>query len=126
MNKYSKTFVEIKKILNKYDLILIIILLVLSALIYNYLDNRENLIAEIHYKEKLIYKLDLNNDKIVEIDEGITAEIKNGKIRLIESTCKNKYCVKQGWSNSFPIICVPNKLLILITDNKKEKLLITS
>ena len=50
---------------------------------------------------------------------------KDGKVRIKASTCKNKYCVKQGWSNRFPIICIPNEVSVVIKSKKKEEMLIT-
>lgn len=45
-------------------------------------------------------------------------EIKNGRIRILESPCPNKTCIHQGWSNI--LVCLPNKVLIS-TDNKEEE-----
>jgi len=50
-------------------------------------------------------------------------QVKAGKIRIKKNTCPHQYCVKQGWSNSLPIICVPNKLAIYF--EKDEQILIT-
>lgn len=43
-------------------------------------------------------------------------EVANGKIRMHDSPCPDKYCVHQGWA-SIPgqaIICVPNEVVIYI------------
>jgi len=81
--------------------------------------------VEISYHNKLIASVSLDKDRIIDLAEGIIVEIKDGKIRIKESTCKNKYCVKQGWSNRFPIICVPNEVSVVIKSKKKEEMLIT-
>ena len=81
--------------------------------------------VEINYHNKLITSVPLTKDKIIELDEGIIVEIKGEKVRIKESTCKNKYCVKQGWSSNFPIICVPNEVSVVIKSKKKEEMLIT-
>lgn len=44
---------------------------------------------------------------------GITEfEIKDGKVRIIESPCPNKTCINQGWHS--PIVCLPNNVIISI------------
>ena len=37
-------------------------------------------------------------------------EIKNGKVRILDSPCPNKTCVNQGWAST--LICLPNKVII--------------
>ena len=39
-------------------------------------------------------------------------EIKDGRVRIIDSPCPNKTCVAQGWHN--PLVCLPNKVMITI------------
>ncbi|MCR4938588.1 MAG: NusG domain II-containing protein [Treponemataceae bacterium] len=45
-----------------------------------------------------------------------TFEIKEGKVHIIDSPCKNKICVNQGWSS--PLICMPNNVLIRVEDGE--------
>lgn len=66
----------------------------------------------------------LHQDGVYEINSHCTMQIADGKVRMLRSDCHNQICVKQGWSSSVPIICVPNKVLIRI-ESKKQKLLIT-
>ncbi len=44
-----------------------------------------------------------------------TFEIKGGKVHIIDSPCKNKICVNQGWSS--PLVCLPNNVTITLEDN---------
>ena len=81
--------------------------------------------VEIGYHNKFVVSVPLDKDRIIDIDKGIVIEIKDGKARIKKSTCKNKYCVKQGWSNRFPIICIPNEVSVVIKSKKKEEMLIT-
>lgn len=41
-------------------------------------------------------------------------EIKDGRVRIIDSPCPNKTCVAQGWHN--PLVCLPNKVMITVED----------
>ena len=44
-----------------------------------------------------------------------TFEIKDGKVHVIDSPCKNKICINQGWSS--PLVCLPNNVTITLEDN---------
>ena len=41
-------------------------------------------------------------------------EIKDGKVRIIDSCCPNKNCVNQGWHS--PLVCLPNDVIISIEE----------
>ena len=41
-----------------------------------------------------------------------TFEIKDGRVRIIDSPCPNKTCIGQGWHN--PLVCLPNKVIISV------------
>ena len=124
-NSINKNLSNLKKLFTKADIILIILLLVFAIVVsITLLNKRNEKMVEIHQNNKLIGKYTLDKDEIIQIDEQIIIEIKNGKVRMKSSSCKNQLCVKQGWSSYFPIICVPNKISIVIR-SKKEEMLIT-
>ncbi|MBF0318569.1 MAG: NusG domain II-containing protein [Nitrospirae bacterium] len=76
----------------------------------------------IEVKNKLLYKLPLTEDKAITID-GLTVEIKGGKVRVAESGCPGRICVKQGWIDSGAIICLPKRVVITVegTSSKPNK-----
>ena len=124
-NSINKNLSNLKKLFTKADIILIILLLLIAIIIsITLLNKRNEKIVEIHQNNKLIRRCRLDKDEIIKIDELIIIEIKNGKVRMKSSSCKNQLCVKQGWSSHFPIICVPNKISIVIR-SEKENMLIT-
>lgn len=64
-------------------------------------------------KDKYIYYLPLEKTITIKGETGITIiEIKGEKFRFIESACKNKYCVKNGWISLpyYPVVCLPNRI----------------
>ncbi len=72
-----------------------------------------------------VIETDTNADKTFSVKGvlGITeVEIKDGQVRVIDSPCDNKTCVKAGWiSRSYQtILCIPNHVVIEIIDNSKE------
>jgi len=61
------------------------------------------------------YEYSLMENKIYQVSGslGITKiEVKDGRVRIIDSPCKNKTCIHQGWGNH--IICLPNDVIITV------------
>lgn len=68
---------------------------------------------------------DLNQDQIIKVvyrghHNNIT--IKNGKVSMSFSDCRNQNCVHQGKisNTSQTIICLPNQVVVEIVDNVKD------
>ena len=117
---------KIFKIFTKADYILILSLILISILLYmNFNKQSSNKEVEIYYKNSLVGKYPISKDKIITLAKDIKIEIKNNKVRMLENTCKRQLCVKQGWSDSLPIICVPNKVMIKIVSSSEKKLIIS-
>ncbi|HNZ88555.1 MAG TPA: NusG domain II-containing protein [Candidatus Cloacimonas acidaminovorans] len=104
-------------------LILLIILAIFLSARY-YLSNKPHSQVYIYKDNQLFGVYSLEQNKVIKIDEHNTVEIKNGKVRMKFADCPDKRCVKQGFTKSMPIICLPNKLVIEIQDNGKQKKLI--
>lgn len=79
----------------------------------------------VYYRNQLIYEDKIKRDNILELEPGVVVEISRGRVRMLSSTCREQFCVKQGWSSLFPIICVPNQVLIRIKNAGSSGLLIT-
>lgn len=43
-------------------------------------------------------------------------EVERGRIRMMEASCPDKTCVRQGWASNglTPIVCLPNRLVITL------------
>jgi len=52
-----------------------------------------------------------------------TIEIKGKKVRVINSACPEKICVKMGWKskNGETIVCVPNKIVVKIISASQKQ-----
>ncbi len=113
---------EIKTQLNRADIILILVILLIVLLSFVYiLNNKHYNKVEIYYENELFCECDLEKDQIIVVNEHNTIEIKNSKVRMKYSDCKNQQCVKMGWSDQYPIICVPNKINVKFKNDKTEK-----
>ena len=64
---------------------------------------------------KEIYSASLNEDKVIDLETNVI-EIKNGKVDVKESVCKNQICVnhKKISKKGEQIACIPNKILITV------------
>lgn len=62
---------------------------------------------------KYEYSASKNGTYTVDGELGPTTfEIKDGRVRIVDSPCPNKTCVAQGWHN--PLVCLPNKVMITV------------
>lgn len=111
------------RIITVADVILVIIILFCAAGSYLYLNKgRSEAVAYIYYRNSLIGTYSLAQEQKVQINAECIAEIKKEKIRMASSDCPDKLCVKQGWSEKIPIICLPNQIVIEIRINNKQKI----
>lgn len=118
--------------MTKYDKVLIIVVLIIS-LSFIFISGRKiinysNVYAEIFIDGKLEnkYTLDNNFEKTITIETeyGINIiEIKDKKVKMIESSCPDKLCIKQGEAHSPGqlIVCLPNKLVVEITGENDDE-----
>jgi hypothetical protein len=112
-------FREILKVTTFADRILFSILILLSLLCLIFI---RSLIpasdsVEIAVDGKLEYVLSLTEEKTVAV-QGLTGktlvEIRDHRVRVTESPCRNKLCIQQGWVARGVIACLPNKVVITI------------
>ncbi|MFB0527186.1 MAG: NusG domain II-containing protein [bacterium] len=54
----------------------------------------------------------------------VVIEVKEGRVRVVESSCFQKVCVNTGWIDrpGQNIICLPNKVLITIEGKESPKI----
>lgn len=67
-------------------------------------------------KNRYEYSAEKNGIYKIQGSLGITTfEVKNGKIRILDSPCPEKRCVAQGWSS--PLVCLPNNVIISLENS---------
>jgi hypothetical protein len=51
-----------------------------------------------------------------------TFEVKEGRVRMVRSSCRDKICIGMGWIDTAgrSIVCLPNRVVIRITGNRKS------
>lgn len=106
------------RLLTLADMFLILFLLSAAVLSYIYINKtKSRLSAYVYYHNNLLGTYELSKPQVIEINDKCSAEIKNNKIRMLNSDCRDKLCVKQGWSDMIPIICLPNQIVIEVKSN---------
>lgn len=123
MNKYYQMDLE-NIYMNKHDLTLILIFLVLVILCFItiYSKKKDGNKAVVYYEDQEILTIDLKEEEKEYIVEGFLGEVKilagNGRIKVVEENSPNHLCSKQGYiSSSYQTItCLPNKIVIEIKD----------
>lgn len=113
--------------MNKNDIKLIIILfiIILVSIITTNITKTKGDTAIVYYEDKEVLKIDMNIDKEY-ITKGylgdVKIEVKDKKLRITDETSPNHICQKQGYitDSTKSLICLPNKIIIKITTDKKE------
>lgn len=116
-----------QKLLNKWDIMVIVSTIVLSVGLYfglNLFVSNDASVAHIYYNNQLVASLDLKVDdsvtllktKYPELLADLEVEVKDGKVRISKETSPNNICSKQGWTDSStkPLVCLPNKVYVQV------------
>lgn len=109
--------------LNVCDILLIAFITLFSGWIYlklYYWEKGSSSVAIVYLNNSIYGRYNLSQNRIISINEHATAEIYDGQIRMLRSDCPDKRCVKQGWSQQIPVICLPNKIEIELSHNKSD------
>lgn len=104
-------------------LLVILVFLSLSGMLFarEVLSSAREVIIEVDGKP--LYRYSLDTDRSVKI-EGLrghlTVEIKGKRVRVVDASCPNRICEKEGWISRGGIICLPNRILVIIGGPDKE------
>ena len=104
-------------------LLFILVILSFSGIIWIREGLPKGRTVRIEVNGRPVYILPADKEKIVSVEgpEGRTVvEIRDHRVRVTESPCQNKLCIKQGWVESGAIVCLPNKVIITIGGQGKE------
>lgn len=100
------------------DILIIIFALVLSiALFYNAQSNTSNTVKIQCNGTTYLYNLDTDRDiHLTGAIGDVLIRIEDSRVWIIESSCKNKICLKMKKvdKNGGFIACIPNKVLITV------------
>ncbi len=101
------------------DRILFLLLLVFSSAGLFYTQEAFSLGSDVLVEVggRPLYTLSLNVDADLPIsgsDGTAVLEIKDSHVRIKEADCSNQTCVKQGWISRGTIVCMPNRIVVIV------------
>ncbi len=111
------------KIWDYFFLAILILTILLSAIpILSEKSHYEGSTVHIEIDGAELAEIPLNEDAEIDIENIGKIIIKDSEVHIAEPTCKDKLCAKMGnISKSYhAIICLPNKVVISITDKNHE------
>lgn len=113
--------------IKKGDIIISIGLLILSILMAFGISNSKpkttGKILRIEQDSKLYGEFPLNEDKVIELDDGVHYNkivIKDGKAYMDEANCRDQICthMQEISINGETIICLPNRVFLEVVDTE--------
>ncbi len=118
-------FSFLKNTITRWDLVLIAFLIILTLSSFSFwFKGKPGQRAAIIVNGELVkeaYLIDQNETIAIQGDIGISyIEINSGRVRITDSPCPSKTCIKTGWieQEGQMICCVPNKVLVKIINIK--------
>ncbi len=113
--------------MNKFDIFLISIILLISLIIYVFIYDNDGSNAIVTYENKEVLKIDLSNKeyRVYEVDGyngKVKIETKDGMVKVIEEISPKHLCSRQGYISKAgeTIICLPNKVIIKIENDEVD------
>lgn len=64
-----------------------------------------------------VYTFSLDTDREIPVagtHGDAVVEVKGGKVRMREARCDNHTCMKQGWITQGTIVCLPNRIVVIV------------
>lgn len=100
----------------KADLIIFLVVLIIGIVAMVIAFQPPGDIVEIRLDSKVIYRIPLSEDRVIELEDIGIIIVENNTVTMIESTCPDQLCVIQGriLRAGQSIICLPNRLVITI------------
>lgn len=107
------------------DIFLIIGLFVLTIILSIFIYKKQltdNLYVEVSIDGKIDSRFVIDKDVEIMLSTGNKLIIKDGLVSIHEANCPDKLCIKQGSISKMneSIICLPNKLIVRIVQDKKS------
>lgn len=78
----------------------------------------------IHIGNELYLSEPLNQQKTINVTGELgdsVVEIDHGKVRFLNSPCRNKVCIHHGWAehNGEVVACLPNRVTLSVSGSKE-------
>lgn len=107
----------------KNDLIVFVIILIIIGGLFLFKSKQQGSFIEITKNKEVYGYYSLDKDQIIDIDHENKVQINNHEVYMIEATCPDKLCIKQGniEKKGATIVCLPHHLVIEIKEGNEQK-----
>jgi hypothetical protein len=83
--------------------------------------------VEVYQDRRIVYTLSLNKDRSVSVYGPLghtTVVVEGGKVRISDSPCPHKTCVRTGKIHrpGSVVVCVPNRVLVRVRGSSEDGL----
>jgi hypothetical protein len=78
----------------------------------------------VSFEGRPLYVLSLKKDAVVTVTGALgrtVVEVKDGAVRIVESECYDRRCVRAGWVRKGSIICLPNHIFVTVGEGGSEE-----
>ncbi len=105
------------------DRVLLLTLCILSLsgmfLISSRISEKETVHVDVNGKPAYVFSLDTDRTVRVRGHLGETlVEISQKRVRISDSPCPNRLCVRQGWIRAGSVACLPNRVTVTISGHQ--------
>ena len=81
--------------------------------------------AEVYVDGVMTRRIDLRfvpTPYTLDLGGGNQLEVERGRVRMVWADCPDQICVNQSWSSSpaRPIVCLPNKVTVILLGKQDE------
>lgn len=124
-NQESSDPNNLPRLLRITDIFIIIIIMICAVLFIPMLRSNPRDSVVVYRADDVIAEYPIDEDKVFNVDGElgiVEVEIKNGRVRVVSSTCPRHICMKTGWiSKSYEqIICAPNRIYVGIESDPEK------
>lgn len=107
----------------KNDLIILVILLIVIGGLFLFKAKQQGSMIEITKNKKVYGYYSLDENQVIDIDHQNKVQIKNHEVYMVEATCPDKLCIKQGHiaKKGATIVCLPHHLVIEVKEGSSQK-----
>ena len=116
------------RMLTRNDKILIFSLVAIASFFFLRLFFISNKAREalIKIDNRPVQRVSLRMDRRINLEGEngkVVIEVREGRVRVVESTCFQRICINTGWINKpgQNIVCLPNKVLVTIEGKESPK-----
>jgi hypothetical protein len=103
-------------------LILVCLAIALGVFVLRQTMAAQNPIAYLQAQNQPRQAIDLTNDQIFSAAPNVMIEVKNNRVRFVQSDCPDQICVHAGWISKAgdSVVCLPNQIAVVFESGEQS------